>query len=182
MQQVEIGADELREAVGLLRGGLTPQGVTDLSDLLARGFDGETAFDLYRKLFAPAEPLLDGARHVFVVPDDALQSLPLGVPLNLAPAALQSGKGQQQLGKRQSAVGISVGDGGATQKAYPTDGPFLVGGARRRNRSRQCWGRRGGAHADLGTASVAARRDGAATAGAFAEIVYRHTQHQQAQT
>ena len=85
MHKVEIGADELREAVGLLRGGLTPEGVESDADLLARGFDGEIAFDLYRKLFAPAEPLLEGARHVFVVPDDALQSLPLGVLLTEAP-------------------------------------------------------------------------------------------------
>ena len=81
MYQVEIGAEELRETVGLLRGRLTPQGVESFADLLARGFDGLAAFALYRKLFAPAEPLLEGARHVFVVPDDALQSLPLGVLL-----------------------------------------------------------------------------------------------------
>ena len=59
--------------------------MTSLSDLLARGFGGEAAFELYRKLFAPAEPLLEDARHVFVVPDDALQSLPLGVLLTEAP-------------------------------------------------------------------------------------------------
>ena len=59
--------------------------------LLRHGLDiGETggrissfntilAYDLYQKLIAPAEPLLDGARHVFVVPDAALQSLPFGV-------------------------------------------------------------------------------------------------------
>ncbi len=85
MYQVEIGAEELRETVGLLRGRLTPQGVENFADLLARGFDGQAAFALYRKLFAPAEPLLEGARHVFVVPDDALQSLPLGVLLTDAP-------------------------------------------------------------------------------------------------
>ncbi|MFQ5954784.1 MAG: tetratricopeptide repeat protein [Kiloniellales bacterium] len=85
MHEVGIGADELREAVGLLRGGLKRQGVESHADLLARGFDGGAAFALYRKLFAPAEPLLEGARHVFVVPDDALQSLPLGVLLTDAP-------------------------------------------------------------------------------------------------
>ena len=42
-------------------------------------FDTTKAFELYRKLFEPLEKLLEGARHVFVVPDGALQSLPLGV-------------------------------------------------------------------------------------------------------
>ena len=44
-----------------------------------RPFDTTKAFELYQNLFKPAEPLLDGVRHVFVVPDGALQSLPLGV-------------------------------------------------------------------------------------------------------
>ena len=42
-------------------------------------FDTERAHDLYRKIFVPAERRLAGARHIFVVPDGALQSLPLGV-------------------------------------------------------------------------------------------------------
>ena len=42
-------------------------------------FDTTKAFELYQKLFEPVEDLLDGARHLFVVPDGALQSLPLGV-------------------------------------------------------------------------------------------------------
>ena len=37
------------------------------------------AYALYQKIFKPIEPLLEGARHVFVVPDGALTGLPLGV-------------------------------------------------------------------------------------------------------
>ena len=42
-------------------------------------FDTKRAFALYQDILAPAAPLLDGARQVFIVPDGALESLPLGV-------------------------------------------------------------------------------------------------------
>ena len=74
--RLEIGKQELDDAVTALRGGLdqTPSSLGDV-----RPFDIEEAFLLYDAIFAPAEPLLEGAQHVFVVPDGALQSLPLGV-------------------------------------------------------------------------------------------------------
>jgi len=71
---LDIGQDALSEAVAELRLLLDPTGMRRVPD-----FDTTKAFELYEKLFAPAEPLLDGVRHVFVVPDGALQSLPLGV-------------------------------------------------------------------------------------------------------
>ncbi|HIJ43692.1 MAG TPA: tetratricopeptide repeat protein [Rhodospirillaceae bacterium] len=77
MRRLDIGADDLIEAVAELRGGLDLSGVSTLADIPP--FDTTRAFELYGKLFAPAEPLLKGARHVFVVADGALQSLPLGV-------------------------------------------------------------------------------------------------------
>ncbi len=40
---------------------------------------GGKAYELYQKLFEPVEQMLGGARHVFIVPDGPLQSLPLGV-------------------------------------------------------------------------------------------------------
>mgnify|MGYP001994942320 CR=1 len=52
----------------------TPDGRPDLSP-----FDTTLAFELYEKLFKPAEELLQGVRHLFVVPTGPLQSLPLGV-------------------------------------------------------------------------------------------------------
>jgi CHAT domain-containing protein len=83
--EVAVGAEELREAVTELRASLTPEGIRAVGDLLKRGFPATRAYELYTKLFAPAEEMLQGARHVFVVPDGALQSLPLGVLLTEEP-------------------------------------------------------------------------------------------------
>ena len=77
VRQIDIGAAELEDAVAALRRGLDPSDVRSLDELPP--FDTTGAFELYERLFAPAEPLLAGARHIFVVPDGALQSLPLGV-------------------------------------------------------------------------------------------------------
>jgi hypothetical protein len=71
---IELGAEELDGAVGILRPGLDLSGLKCLP-----AFYTTEAFALYRKIFEPVEPLLKGARHVFVVPDGALTGLPLGV-------------------------------------------------------------------------------------------------------
>ncbi len=76
-RKIKLGEKELRETVMALRRGLDPTGVLNLADLPS--FDTSAAFRLYRKLLQPVDYMLDGARHVFVVPDGALQSLPLGV-------------------------------------------------------------------------------------------------------
>jgi len=76
-KQVDLGAKELEEAVTALRRGLDPSNVQSLADIPR--FDTTRAFELYQQLFQPVEHLLEGARQVFVVPDGALQSLPLGV-------------------------------------------------------------------------------------------------------
>ena len=75
--ELELGEEDLNEAVTQLRRSLDPSGVRRLEDLPT--FDAETAHRLYQALFEPIEAFLDGAKHVFVVPDGALQSLPLGV-------------------------------------------------------------------------------------------------------
>jgi len=75
--RLDIGGEALGEAVINLRSGLDPNGIIGISDIPA--FDTARAFELYGRIFAAAEPLLDGVRHLFVVPDGALQSLPLGV-------------------------------------------------------------------------------------------------------
>ena len=72
-----VGAEALQDAVDDLRGGLDASGVSNLADLPP--FDRSAAHALFQQIFAPAEKILDGARHVFVVADGALQSLPLGV-------------------------------------------------------------------------------------------------------
>jgi CHAT domain-containing protein len=75
--KIDLTGKELAEAVLSLRKGLDPSGITSLKQV--RPFDTTKAYELYKKLFSPAEKLLEGVRHVMVVPDGALQSLPLGV-------------------------------------------------------------------------------------------------------
>ena len=75
--RIEMKGSEVATAVKSLRGSLDPSGVSNLSDV--KPFDTTKAYELYEKLFAPAEKYLKGVRHVMVVPDGALQSLPLGV-------------------------------------------------------------------------------------------------------
>jgi CHAT domain-containing protein len=76
-KKVDLGSKELSEAVTALRKGLDPSNVGSLADIPP--FDTTKAYELYQKLFQPVEHMLEGARHVFVVPDGPLQSLPLGV-------------------------------------------------------------------------------------------------------
>ncbi|MCH6578498.1 MAG: CHAT domain-containing protein, partial [Proteobacteria bacterium] len=85
MVRVDLGRAALDAAVKELRAGLDPTGlvIRNIDDIPP--FDTTKAYGLYRKLFAPAEPLLEGARHVFVVPDGGLRSLPLGVLVTEAP-------------------------------------------------------------------------------------------------
>ena len=71
--RIDVGRQEIDDAVLFIRSGLDPRGG------LIPNFDVEEALALYRRIFAPAEPMLEGAHHVFVVPDGALRSLPLGV-------------------------------------------------------------------------------------------------------
>ncbi len=78
---IEISAEDLWDAVAELRSGLSR--VEVLEDLPA--FDTQLAHELYTKLLGPSEPFLGGVRHVFVVPDGALQSLPLGVLVSEEP-------------------------------------------------------------------------------------------------
>ena len=84
-KRVDLDEKGLRKAVAQLRSQLTPVGVYGLADLLDRGYDAEEAYRLYQLLFAPVEPDLEAVHHVFVVPDGALQSLPLGVLLTEEP-------------------------------------------------------------------------------------------------
>jgi CHAT domain-containing protein len=81
--RVDIGRAALDQAVRELRQGLDPSNVTSLQDIPR--FDTTKAHALYRTVFAPIEPALGGARHVFMVPDAGLQSLPLGVLVTTAP-------------------------------------------------------------------------------------------------
>ena len=99
---LHLGREALEEAVSTLRRELDPTGkrrgpafdrgqarppavadprrgldIPDERRILL--FDRSKAYELYRKIFAPSESLLEGARHVFVVSAAGLQSLPFGV-------------------------------------------------------------------------------------------------------
>ncbi|MCH9020758.1 MAG: CHAT domain-containing protein, partial [Proteobacteria bacterium] len=81
--RLNVGRQELEDAVTFIRAGLDQTGIRSLGDI--QRFDVDEALALYQQIFAPAEPMLEGARHVFVVPDGALQSLPLGVLITEEP-------------------------------------------------------------------------------------------------
>ncbi|MCH9020162.1 MAG: tetratricopeptide repeat protein [Proteobacteria bacterium] len=83
LHRIDIGRQDLEDAVTFVRAGLDQPGVASLGDI--RRFDVDEAVALYQQIFAPAEPMLEGVRHVFVVPDGALQSLPLGVLITEEP-------------------------------------------------------------------------------------------------
>src|SRR5262249_35601654 len=83
--EAKVGAQALRDAIAELRASLSPEDIRTPEQLLERGFPATQAYALYNKLFAPVEKILQGARLVYVVPDDALESLPLGVLLTTEP-------------------------------------------------------------------------------------------------
>jgi CHAT domain-containing protein len=75
--------------VTTLRAALNPYAIRTFDDLLS--FQFAQAFGLYQQVFAPARPMLEGVRHVMVVPDGPLQSLPFGVLVTRpSPAKLPS--------------------------------------------------------------------------------------------
>ena len=76
-----ITAKQLAAEVNALRARLDPTRNPDL-----KPFDVKRAYAFHQSILAPAAPLLDGVRHVFMVPDGALSSLPIGVLVTAAPA------------------------------------------------------------------------------------------------
>lgn len=83
MFKLDVGKATLNRTVRDLRTALDPSDIVGLADLPA--FDTTKAFELYEKIFAAAEPMLHGIKHIFVVPDGALQSLPLSVLVTKQP-------------------------------------------------------------------------------------------------
>jgi CHAT domain-containing protein/Tfp pilus assembly protein PilF len=74
LYKLDVSARTVGEEVTKLRMRLDPALNTDLVP-----FDAERAYSLYLKIVAPAAAMLEGAKQVFVVPDGALESLPLQV-------------------------------------------------------------------------------------------------------
>ena len=78
-RRLDITAEEISAYIKRLRAKLDP---AQNSRLLP--FDAKAANALYLKIFAPLESALEEARHVILVPDGALQSLPLAVLVDRA--------------------------------------------------------------------------------------------------
>lgn len=89
-----LAAADLTAAVARLRRTLDPSGTTRAAESafgedVATGlpsFDRGTAHQLWTRLIGPALPTIAGKRHLLVVPDGALTSLPLGVLVTEPPA------------------------------------------------------------------------------------------------
>ena len=76
--RLRVTRQTLDESVRKLRAQLDPS-ITEPERILSKLFDVVAAHQLYKDILADAEPLLVGVRHLIVVPDGALQSLPLGI-------------------------------------------------------------------------------------------------------
>lgn len=83
LHRLDLDRDEIAERVQRLRRRLDPGAIASLDEL--GRFPVEMAHDLHERLLAPAAPLLAGARHLLVVPDGALESLPFGVLVTAPP-------------------------------------------------------------------------------------------------
>ena len=77
-ERLSIKRRELEALVRKLREQLDLGGAASRK-VFSEAFDTATPNEIYRKVLAPGEKLLGGVRHLIVVPDGALQSLPLGV-------------------------------------------------------------------------------------------------------
>lgn len=85
-RRLDSGGEELARAVGTLR---RPGETTGQTGAVAPFADAEVkaAHDLYRRLVEPFEPSLKHVRHLIVVPDGPLVSLPLAMLVSEAPKA-----------------------------------------------------------------------------------------------
>jgi CHAT domain-containing protein/tetratricopeptide (TPR) repeat protein len=77
LHRSSLGRAELEGLVRALRKGTDPEGVSTIADVPR--FDTALAHRLYAELVAPLEPMLASARHVLIVPDESLQSLPFAL-------------------------------------------------------------------------------------------------------
>jgi tetratricopeptide (TPR) repeat protein len=104
MRRLDLAPSELEVAVRQLRAQLDPAQTGTL-----RPFDAALAHDLYRKLLPFDPDLLAGIRHLLVVPDGPLESLPFSVLVRTPPKPDAGEEGRVE--REQLAVEI-VGQGG----------------------------------------------------------------------
>jgi CHAT domain-containing protein/Tfp pilus assembly protein PilF len=80
MYDIPLTGKALGAEIRALRGRLDPVRNPEL-----KSFDVKRAYALHQAMLAPAAAELDGVRHIFIVPDGALQSLPIGVLVTAPP-------------------------------------------------------------------------------------------------
>ena len=86
---IDASADALVEHVAVLRKGLDPLmlGRPDASGSVTTGYDVARAHTLYKLLLEPVAHVLEGKKHLLVVPTGPLSSLPFQVLITAPPAA-----------------------------------------------------------------------------------------------
>ena len=90
--EIDASNDTLAEHVRILRDGLDPlaqqnaEGSPGSRAGIKGGFDLKRAHELYKLVLGPVARLLDGKRHLIVVPTGPLTSLPLQVLITRPPA------------------------------------------------------------------------------------------------
>lgn len=83
LRWIELGSAAIEEQVKRLRAGLDPNRI----DIQAPdSYDVRLAHDLYRALIAPVEVVISQAKHLHVIADGALASLPFATLVTQAPA------------------------------------------------------------------------------------------------
>jgi CHAT domain-containing protein len=91
--EIDASADTLSEHVRLLRNGLDPlaqfnaEGAPGSRAGVKRGFDLQRAYELYRLVLGPVAGVLEGKRHLIMVPTGPLTSLPPQVLITRPPPA-----------------------------------------------------------------------------------------------
>lgn len=80
---VKLAVKEMENFVSQLRTGVDTNRVDQLSDI--PHFNVGLSHQLYKRLMAPAEEILSEVNHLFVVPEGALQSIPLGILVTQEP-------------------------------------------------------------------------------------------------
>ncbi|MFM9850864.1 MAG: CHAT domain-containing protein [Hyphomicrobiaceae bacterium] len=95
--QIDAGTSALAEQVTALRNGLDPMAQQDAEGAagsqagVVRAFDAERSHALYRQILGPVAAVLDGKRHVMIVPTGALTSLPFQVLVTEPPPRAGAG-------------------------------------------------------------------------------------------
>jgi len=81
MVKLDIGWAQIDQVVHILRRGLDPTQMTPEARQAGRlpVYDAKLAFEFQKKIFAPLVPSLHGSKHVMIVVDGPLQSLPPSV-------------------------------------------------------------------------------------------------------